>query len=480
MARATDLTPRTWLLTALCASALVLGPAVCTAQAEDPSQPAAPVSPAATGGAPGPQQPAVTDAAPAADATTQQVGGASASATQQAPVNIAIPVQVLSPGDTGPITQVNTVSADADATNVTQAPAPASPPADATQAPTPASPPADATAPSPSAGSGQQNATATAQATQTAPTNVYIPVTVLSPGDHGPVTQVNSAGAQATATNVDQAGAAAPQAPPAQIAGAGAAAAQPAPQNFSAPVTVGGVDVGEHPASTPWVWTWVWELDCSSGTASPPVAALAPIISQVTGGAWEWHWTWTCSPAAGDPSSAPGASHPQDSAPGAPPEPGQAGADAGPGAAAPAGASEGPAAQHGAAHARHRSAGAGVTAAPPLAAMSLGAMSDPPPITPDITTSTVISPAATAHSGPAQTRAPAPPPGAPDPRPAPPAPPVLAAGASGGSGGTPLSIGLAALIGAFLLTVPRFGARTRTQLVHRSAQVVPDARDRPG
>ncbi len=480
MARTATDTLRIRLLTALCALALVLGPAVCTARAQDSGTPAAQTpatAPAATADSTAAPQPAAIDPAPTVDAATQQVAAATATATQQAPQNVAIPVQVLSPGDSGPITQVNTAGAGADAVN--QVAAPASAPEAATSVP-------------PATSTGQQSATATAQATQIAPANVYIPVSVLSPGDHGPVTQVNSTSAQATATNLDQAGAGAgtAPAPPAQTAGAGAAATQPAPANFAAPVTVGGVDVGEHPATTPWVWTWVWELDCGSTAAAPPVAALAPVISQVTGGAWEWHWTWTCSATTGDPSNAPGAGTPPGSVPETiPPVP----AGASPGATAPVAgptaaplpgsqpaatvAPDRPSAQNLAAHARHRRPTHGATSGAPLAVTPLRATRGFLDIPSDIATDTVISPTRVAHSAPAHTRRPIP---APDPRPTPPAPPALAAGASGGSGGAPLSIGLAALIGAFLLTVPRFGARTRTQLVHRSAQAVPDAKDRPG
>src|SRR5204862_64174 len=82
-----------------------------------------------------------------------------------------------------------------------------------------------------------------------APANIYVPVSILSPGDHGPVTQVNVSGAQATATNVTQATGQPGAAPAGQTAGASGGAAQQAPANVSAPVTVGGVAVGDHAPS---------------------------------------------------------------------------------------------------------------------------------------------------------------------------------------------------------------------------------------
>ena len=281
----------TWLIGGLCALAFALGPGIAVASATSGGSPA-PVAPTT---APAPLSPANSTAAVVAEQTAAAV----AQAVQQQPVNVAIPVRILSPGDDGPVTQANVVTADAQAVNVAQTQTQAE-----TPAPTPVQAPAQApAAPAPAAeatqtASTQQSATAVSQSTQVAPANIYIPVSILSPGDHGPVTQVNVSTAQSIATNVTQTAAEAGAAATGQGAGAGSGAAQQAPSNVSAPVTVGGVDVGDHAPSQPWVWSWTWELDCSAG-APPPITQLAPVIAQVTGGAWQWDWTWTCAPAMG-------------------------------------------------------------------------------------------------------------------------------------------------------------------------------------
>ena len=105
MARPAHPTHRTRLLTVLCALVLALGPAAQAAWAQDPSASAS-------------QPPATAQVAGSVAATAGQIAAASATAAQQAPLNVAIPVQVLSPGDSGAITQVNAVSAGAGATNV--------------------------------------------------------------------------------------------------------------------------------------------------------------------------------------------------------------------------------------------------------------------------------------------------------------------------------------------------------------------------
>ncbi len=443
MARTTRDTRLTCLLITLCVVFFALGlPATTWAQAPG----------ATASGAPAGQQ----------ESVSQQVATAVSQASQEAPVNIHIPVSVLSPGDHGPVTQANVVTAGAEATNVAQS----------------AGAPVTTGTPGATATTGQE-AAAVSHATQSAPVNIYIPVSILSPGDHGPVTQVNSVNAQAVATNV--AGAvAAPDRPssagPGQAAAASGTAAQQAPQNVSAPVTIGGVSVGEHSPSQPWSWSWSWELDCSAG-APPPIAALGPIIKQVTGGAWEWNWTWTC--AQPDPAApgAPSAGTEATSAPVAthegPPERAVAltrDATAGPGAgSAPANDRSGPGPEraHPAARTRH--------VATPRAAAVLASLSGAAAMVASVS----AEPAPRAGGSPAPTR----PSGSHPPLRAPVdpgAPTLFSAGASGGSGPAPLSVGLAALIGAFGLLVPRLGTRTRTPLVHRSPQAAPHPKDRPG
>ena len=227
-----------WLIGGLCALACALGPGIAAASATDGGSPA-PVTPVAATvtptTAPAPLSPADSTAA----AVSQQTAAAVAQAVQQAPVNISIPVRVLSPGDDGPVTQENVAAADAQAVNVTQAQQDQPPAQDAPAAQT--AQPATA----------QQSAGAVAQSTQIAPANIYIPVSILSPGDHGPVTQVNVSGAQAIATNVAQTAGQAVGGAVGQTAGAGSGAAQQSPSNVAAPVTVGGVGVGDHSRRSP-------------------------------------------------------------------------------------------------------------------------------------------------------------------------------------------------------------------------------------
>ncbi len=491
MVRTARNTGLTWLLAPLCVLALGLSPAVAPTWAQDgepaPVPTPAPV-PAPTPEPPASDSPGATQVAqpqepqapqPALESAAGQAAAALASSLQQAPSNVAIPVQVLSPGNAGPVTQENISTADATAVN-------------ASQAPTATPAPADAAAQTTSA---PQSATAVAQSTQVSPSNVYIPVNILSPGNSGPVTQINVSGAQAVATNAEQA---VQQAIPAAVGAAGAAAqvaaaaatsVQQAPSNFSAPVTIADVPVGDHPATQPWIWTWDWQLDCSS-SALPPISALGPIIAQVTGGAWQWHWTWTCAPAPGHPStpsvgatgsvSGAGATGDGSPSPASPSIPGQ-------GSAPTTGAStttpRSPASQARTHRASSPEPFAGLGSGGMLAPVRLADPADLALTAGDITTLSVISPASHMHSAPARAGGPAPtprdparPPGAPPG----PAPAVFAAGTFGGSGPGPLSIGLVALIGAFCLSVPRLGARAQTQLVHRSAQAVPERKDRPG
>ena len=467
----------TWFTGVFCALALAGGPGVAMAAATDGGAPAS----AAPTTAPAPTSPADATVA----AASQQAAAAVALAVQDHPVNVAIPVKILSPGDSAPITQVNVSSADAQAVNASQAqqssPAAASP---APAAATPVTPPA---ASAQQAGSGQ-SATAVAQSTQIAPTNIYIPVSILSPGGHGPVTQINVSGAQATATNIAQTtGQGAGAGAAGQVAGAGAGASQQAPSNVSAPVTVGGVGVGDHSPSQPWVWSWSWELDCSAG-APPPIAQLAPIIAAVTNGAWQWDWTWTCAPQASGDRPAPAANGdqgPAQSIPMAAPAQEQRAARAEPAASrtGAAGSGRGPARAQGPKPA-HRTTPVGGNggvadgvAHAVAARFRLAAAGD-------ITAFSVVSPAAATgdprpRSG-GGARAPRTPSRTPPDPPGPMTPTLFSAGVSGGSGPGPLSVGLAALIGAFALYVPGFGTRARARLVPRSAQTVPRRRHRPG
>ena len=123
---------------------------------------------------------------------------------------------------------------------------------------------------------------------QIRPVNVNISIRVESPGDNGPVGQVNAAigqintasgtvspaSAARPATDADEQQAASP--PPAAT-----------PSSAQSPPT-SPVDLTE-----PWDWTWAW--DCGSvispGIVVPGTSSL-PI--------WNWNWNWNCG---GDPNT---------------------------------------------------------------------------------------------------------------------------------------------------------------------------------
>jgi hypothetical protein len=119
------------------------------------------------------------------------IAAAPALAPQAAPLNVNLPVRVLSGGEDGEVSQSNTAAADAQATN------------------------ANATSQEAAGGPGTQTsqraatiqivpaAIAPAISGQVAPVNLNAPVRVLSPGDDGPVSQSNTAAADADAANVN-------------------------------------------------------------------------------------------------------------------------------------------------------------------------------------------------------------------------------------------------------------------------------------
>ena len=112
--------------------------------------------------------------------------------------------------------------------------------------------------------------------TQTQPENVNVSIRINSPGDDGPVVQVNGAGADVVTNVVNHI--ADPPDPAAQ-----APAAPPA-------------------SALPDSWTWVWTSACFGG-----VRRRAPAAAAATAG---WNWQWSCArgrPPAGAPLPGPDA-----------------------------------------------------------------------------------------------------------------------------------------------------------------------------
>ncbi|HEY5141887.1 MAG TPA: hypothetical protein VII98_00125 [Solirubrobacteraceae bacterium] len=140
-------------------------------------------------------------AAPATQAAGQSSGNdqsatAGATSTQSSPSNINIPVRVLSPGNDGSVDQSNSSTALAGAVNL-----------NATQQQVGQTQAGGGSGPATQA-AGQDNtshqtADSTASSTQDSPSNVNIPVRVLSPGNDGSVSQSNDSTAGSLAANVN-------------------------------------------------------------------------------------------------------------------------------------------------------------------------------------------------------------------------------------------------------------------------------------
>ncbi len=94
--------------------------------------------------------------------------------------------------------------------------------------------------------------------TQTQPTNVNVSIRINSPGDDGPVVQVNGAGADVVTNVVNHVA-------DARDAGAADSAAGGLPDD----------------------WTWIWTSACFGGGASAPAGAAAA----TSGPHWDWQWS---------------------------------------------------------------------------------------------------------------------------------------------------------------------------------------------
>jgi hypothetical protein len=241
--------------------------------------------------------------APGGAAEVAQAASASATAAQTDVDNVQLTVRVDSPGDDGPVTQVNAAGATSSAGVELET-----------------TPGTDVLA----AGDSQAAATAT----QDGVGNTTVSVRVFSPGDDGPVTQLNEAQASATA---DAASATAVQdgtrntyvGVRVESPGDRGPVAQASEAAASAPggaitVDADGLDTTviadiaapelELPAATTvWEWHWVWEgdeagfdeeflVDGTSWDWSWGVPAGEARARQATAnelpGTWNWTWNW--------------------------------------------------------------------------------------------------------------------------------------------------------------------------------------------
>jgi len=176
---------------------------------------------------------------------SDQSADADAVAVQKHPSNTAVGIRVLSPGDTGDVTQSNDASASADAVNLNGT----GQSIDQSQGGS-----GSGTQVAGQKNDSDQSAEAGAAAVQEKPSNTAVGIRVLSPGDGGDVTQSNSADADAKAVNgnltgqeIDQyqGGASAP-------CGCSSGGAQVAGQSNGNWQAAGGIAVAaqDHPSNT--------------------------------------------------------------------------------------------------------------------------------------------------------------------------------------------------------------------------------------
>lgn len=135
-------------------------------------------------------------------AENAQLAGAASSAQQVDPNNANIDVRVLSPGKSGAVTQSNTVTSNADASNANSTSQTSDQDPTAHPSQCGCGGPADIQIAKQSAGNAQI-AAAGSEAAQFGAKNVNQPVRALSPGNDGSVTQSNSVDSTADASNHD-------------------------------------------------------------------------------------------------------------------------------------------------------------------------------------------------------------------------------------------------------------------------------------
>jgi hypothetical protein len=134
--------------------------------------------------------------------------------------------------------------------------------------PTPATPPAvepvpvvQAPPPAPEPEQYHSETPTNVSVTQTQPSNVNVSIRINSPGDDGPVVQINNAGGKAVVEQVVQA-----------VQQRPAPAANP-PRPDDGP-----------PSGLPEDWEWEWDSACFGGAAAAAAAAAMP----------RWKWRWSC------------------------------------------------------------------------------------------------------------------------------------------------------------------------------------------
>ena len=165
--------------------------------------------------------------------------GATATATQEGVTNTAVSVRVFSPGDDGPVDQINAASA--------------------------------------STSTGGADGTEYAGAQQDGVRNTSVSIRVESPGSSGPVAQQSESNAVVSAGDADD---------------RTAVAVTSDAVNTVLTVAVAGPDL-ERPGTAGlviWEWTWTWQRDESDGLGDPTGTAVS---------SWDWNWDDTSAGASG-------------------------------------------------------------------------------------------------------------------------------------------------------------------------------------
>ena len=156
--------------------------------------------------------------------------GATATATQEGVTNTAVSVRVFSPGDDGPVDQINAASA--------------------------------------STSTGGADGTEYAGAQQDGVRNTSVSIRVESPGSSGPVAQQSESNAVVSAGDADD---------------RTAVAVTSDAVDTVLTVAVAGPDL-ERPGTAGlviWEWTWTWQRDESDGLGDPTGTAVS---------SWDWNW----------------------------------------------------------------------------------------------------------------------------------------------------------------------------------------------
>jgi hypothetical protein len=132
----------------------------------------------------------------------------------------------------------------------------------------PAPPPRPAPEPPPPSDQYHSETPSNVSVTQTQPSNVNVSIRINSPGDDGPVVQINNAGGSAVVEQVEQ------------------IVQRPATQ--PEPVPAGGGDLPDS-------WDWTWTSACFGGAPRAGAATAVP----------GWNWHWSCDEEAGGDSVVP-------------------------------------------------------------------------------------------------------------------------------------------------------------------------------